>query len=194
MEKQATKQLEFRNLRADEIQVRIGQVYTRSGWASLLLYKDARVDIQLLNETFGVFGWQRRHTRDNANCIVAVWDSENKHWVEKEDTGTESQFESEKGLASSSFKRACTNLGIGLSLYTAPQILLKAGEGYILDTNGGVSSKNRFKVKEIEYDGNNHISKLVIENLALKKVVYTFPYNKSLLEKSAEVRKKLANA
>ena len=89
-----------------------------------MLYKDSRVDMNLLDEVVGAQNWQRMHLRDNANCIVSIWDEEKKQWIDKEDTGTESNTEKEKGLASDSFKRACVNWGIGRELYTAPQITL----------------------------------------------------------------------
>ena len=112
--------MKFRNLYADEIECRVGQINEKG--LSLLLYKDARCDMNILDETVGAKNWKRRHTRDNANCIVSIWDSEKKEWIDKEDTGTESNTEKEKGLASDSFKRACTCLGIGRELYTAPFI------------------------------------------------------------------------
>lgn len=108
----------FRLLRADEIDVRISTV-SQYG-VSLLLYKDARCDQNILDETVGCMNWQRHHSRENANCIVSIWDSDKGIWVEKEDTGTESYTEREKGLASDSFKRACFNWGI---LANAPTIL-----------------------------------------------------------------------
>jgi len=116
--------LEFRLLRADEIEARVSRA-TEKG-VSLLLYKDARCDMNILDETVGPLNWQRHHSRDNANCIVSIWDDEKKQWIEKEDTGTESNTEAEKGLASDSFKRSCTNFGIGRELYTAPFIWIPA--------------------------------------------------------------------
>lgn len=137
--------MEFRKLRADEIDVRI-QSITKTGSALLLLYKDARCDQNILDETVGPMNWQRKHTRDNANCIVGIWDDAKGQWVEKEDTGTESNTEKEKGLASDSFKRACFNWGIGRELYTAPTMFFPAelmNDKY-----------DRFRVTEIEYEGN----------------------------------------
>ncbi len=110
----------FRELRADEIECRISRV-TKNG-CSLLLYKDARCDMNILDEKVGPLGWKREHGRDNKNCIVSIWDAEKNQWIAKEDTGTESSAEAEKGLASDSFKRACVNWGIGRELYTAPEI------------------------------------------------------------------------
>ena len=86
----------FRDLRADEIECRV-QRATKEG-VSLLLYKNARCDQAILDETIGPMNWQRHHCRDNANCIVSIWDGEKKQWVEKEDTGTESNTEAQKGL------------------------------------------------------------------------------------------------
>ena len=117
-------ELKFRDLRADEIDCRIAMV--KQSGLSLLLYKDARCDMNILDETVGAFNWQRSHTRDNANCIVSIYDEDKKQWVSKEDTGTESNTEKEKGLASDSFKRACFNWGIGRELYTAPFIWVDA--------------------------------------------------------------------
>lgn len=100
----------FRLLREDEIDVRVAQI--KKTGATFLLYKDARCDMNILDEDVGQFNWKRQHTRDNANCIVSIWDDTKKEWISKEDTGTESFTEKEKGLASDSFKRACFNWGM----------------------------------------------------------------------------------
>ena len=102
--------------------MRVATVKKDNSGCSLLLYKDARVDMRILDETFGPMNWQRHHGRDNANCIISVWDDDKKQWIEKEDTGTESNTEAAKGLASDSFKRAGFNWGIGRELYDAPFI------------------------------------------------------------------------
>ena len=128
--------MKFRNLYAEEIECRVNQINEKG--LTLLLYKDARCDMNILDETVGAKNWKRRHTRDNANCIVSIFDEEKKEWIEKEDTGTESNTEKEKGLASDSFKRACVNWGIGRELYTAPFIYIPADKCKI------VSKGNRF--------------------------------------------------
>jgi len=111
-------------LKITEIDFRV-QSINKGGYATILAYKDARVDINRLDEVCSPLGWKREHTRDNHNCIVSIWDKENKQWVSKEDTGTESNTEKEKGLASDSFKRACFNWGIGIELYDYPVISVK---------------------------------------------------------------------
>ena len=77
-------ELKFRSLRADEIECRVSSI--KENGLSLLLYKDARVDQNILDETVGPLNWQRHHTRDNANCIVSIWDSDKEQWIEMEDT------------------------------------------------------------------------------------------------------------
>lgn len=151
---------QFRTLRADEIDVRVSQV--KQSGVTLLLYKDARCDQNILDETVGAMNWQRHHNRDNANCIVSIWDEQKEQWIEKEDTGTESRTEREKGLASDSFKRACFNWGIGRELYTAPFIFIKAGDCNIQDGK----CYDNFTVDTIEYqqDGQREIRHLIIRN------------------------------
>lgn len=159
--------LDFRALRADEIDVRIGTVSAKG--VTFLLYKNARVDMSILDETVGAMNWKREHLRDNANCIVSLWDEDKKQWVSKEDTGTESFTEAEKGLASDSFKRACTNWGIGRELYESPFIFVKTstkkkenGRGYEMVNPWEFSG---IHVKEIDYmelDKKRVVSKLVL--------------------------------
>lgn len=165
--------MEFRLLRADEIDVRVASI--DKTWCTLLLYKDARVDMNVLDETVGSMNWQKRYVRENANCIVAIWDENKNQWVEKEDTGTESFSEAEKGLASDSFKRACFNWGIGRELYTSPTIFVtprkdmaptkKADEeaNEFFEKNGKYTTKTRFYVDYISYEGRN-IQGLVIRD------------------------------
>lgn len=161
----------FRTLRADEIDCRVQQV-TEKG-CIVLLYKDARCDMNILDETVGAANWQRRHSRDNANCIVSIWDGEKQQWIEKEDTGTESNTEAEKGLASDSFKRACVNWGIGRELYTAPFVWIKASDFKITQgRNGKPTTYDKFSVADIGYDDKRSICKLAIRNDTSKNIVF----------------------
>ena len=162
----------FRLLREDEIDVRIATINQKG--ASLLLYKDARCDMNILDETVGPFNWKRSHTRENANCIVSLWDENKKEWVGKEDTGTESFTEKEKGLASDSFKRACFNWGIGRELYTAPFIYVSADKMNIYEKNGKYATYDKFYVGKIAYDNNRQITGIAIKNQKGERV---FVYN-----------------
>lgn len=169
----------FRMLKPSEIECRI-QSITEKGLI-LLLYKDARADMNILDEEVGAENWQRIHSRDNANCIVSIWDDAKKQWVSKEDTGTESNTEKEKGLASDSFKRACTNWGIGRELYTSPLIWIPKENCQIKET-GQRDSKgkarlacyDRFCVEDIGYNSDGVITMLKIYNKNLKKTVYSY--------------------
>ena len=170
MKKGAEMKLEFRKLRADEIECRIGQI--KENGLSLLLYKDARVDMNVLDETVGPMNWKREHTRDNKNCIVSIYDEDKKEWVSKEDTGTESNTEAEKGLASDSFKRACVNWGIGRELYSAPFIWVKAGDAAIASVGGKFRCFDKFKVAKLTYKKNGDIDGLAIVNTKTKEMVF----------------------
>jgi len=110
----------FRFLKANEIDC-FPKMVKKDG-CLILLYKDARCDMNILDETVGNFKWKREHSRDNANCTVSIYSDDLQQWVGKEDTGTQSNQDKEKGLASDSFKRACFNWGIGRELYTTPFI------------------------------------------------------------------------
>jgi hypothetical protein len=116
-------------LLAHEIEFRV-QSINKGGFATILAYKDARVDMQRLDDVCGPLGWRRRHVNANHNCIVSIFNQDTKEWVDKEDTGTESNTEAAKGLASDSFKRACFNWGIGRELYDYPSMSVKLiGDG-----------------------------------------------------------------
>lgn len=135
----------FRPLRADEIDCRIGATKREGRGLSVLLYKDARVDMNLLDEVFGPSNWQREHyeCKGNLYCRVGIR-SEQGDWVWKADCGKESNTDAEKGESSDSFKRACFNWGIGRELYTAPFIWL--------DMTKEEFMKEQIRVSEIHYD------------------------------------------
>lgn len=154
----------FRTLDASEIDARVSTV-TKKG-CSLLLYKDARTDQNILDETFGNMNWKRSHQLigDRLYCTVEIWDAEKQQWISKQDVGTESYTEKEKGQASDSFKRACFNIGIGRELYTAPFIWIYAKDVTITEneTTHKFSVKESFVVDSIGYDQDRNINRLVI--------------------------------
>ena len=177
----------FRDLKAEEIDVRVATV--NENGVSLLLYKDARVDQDILDETVGPMNWQRLHTRDNANCIVEIWDKDKGQWIKKEDTGVESNTQKEKGLASDSFKRACVNWGIGRELYTAPFIWISKDKVNLYDTKRKdknlktvYSTNDKFHVEKIEIT-NKVITGLAIKNQNNKRVFLYAPISEQKGEK-----------
>lgn len=167
------EKLVFRDLKKEEVEVRV-QSTNKGGYTTLLLYKDARCDMNILDETVGALNWKREHTRNNSNCIVSIWDSEKSQWISKEDTGTESRSEAEKGLASDSFKRACFNWGIGRELYTAPKISIK-----------GLGDYPVLEVTDLEIK-DKKITKLEItqEKNGEKTIVYTYPNKRNYTPKT----------
>lgn len=174
----------FRLLEANEIDVRVAAFKEANGdkpaGCSLLLYKDARVDQNILDEAFGIFGWKRSHQLlgDRLYCTVEIRNPDTGEWIAKQDVGTESNEEKEKGQASDSFKRACFNLGIGRELYTAPFIWLNEGQFKTAKgKNGKPTTYDKFAVSEIEYKDHT-ISKLVIVNNSMGgKVVFQMGEN-----------------
>lgn len=173
----------IRRLRADEVELRAAQCgMTRSQkpYATLLIYKDARVDQRILDETFGPMNWERTHEviAGNLYCTVKIWDEDKECWISKQDVGKESNTEPEKGRASDAFKRACFNWGIGRELYTAPKIVLYLNEGeyYMKEIKGEVKVQmtTSFYVNRIEYDDDGNICGLEVRDKQ-GQVRFTFP-------------------
>lgn len=168
------EKLEFRTLRADEIDCRVGSCNDKG--CSLLMYKDARVDMRLLDEVVGPMNWKRSHELINGNlfCTVSIKDDAG-NWVSKQDVGTESNTEKEKGQASDAFKRACFNWGIGRELYSCPKFVwinLRADE-WRQGLNGRKQPKTSFYVSNIEYDEKRNVSYLrIVDNKGVERYVY----------------------
>lgn len=173
--------MKFRALKASEIDCRIqsiGQNKTGAVGTTILLYKDARVDMNILDETVGAMNWQREHSVVNGNlyCTISIWDEVKEQWISKSDVGTESNTEKEKGQASDSFKRAGFNWGIGRELYSAPFVYIQLDKSEYIERNGKLTSNAKFKVKDIAYDENRNIVRLVVVD-SKGKVRYTFGEN-----------------
>lgn len=173
--------MKFRALKASEIDCRIqsiGQNKTGAVGTTILLYKDARVDMNILDETVGAMNWQRGHSVIDGNlyCTISIWDEEKEQWIAKSDVGTESNTEKEKGQASDSFKRAGFNWGIGRELYSAPFVYIQLDKSEYKERNGKLTSNAKFKVKDIGYDESRNIVRLVVVD-SKGKVRYTFGEN-----------------
>ena len=164
---------QFRALTAGDIECRVSTVSDKG--CSLLLYQDARCDMKILDETVGPENWKRSHELINGNlfCNVSIWDEGKKEWVTKQDVGTESYTEKEKGQASDAFKRACFNWGIGRELYTAPFIWIKSGDVTLAQKNGKSTTYDKFSVEQIIVE-NGEIKALSIRNDSLHKRVFLF--------------------
>jgi hypothetical protein len=194
----------IRTLKENEIECRVQSV--KKNGCILLIYKDARVDMNILDEVYGIDGWQRTHEVINSNlfCNVEIWSKEKQQWIKKQDVGVESNTEKQKGEASDSFKRACFNLGIGRELYTAPFTWISLSESEIecyKDKNNKDAFKLKFglsfSVKEIGYNEYREINKLIIcDNKGKERFKYTegkIQYQSTHQEVKSDAEKKLLN-
>ena len=118
-----------RPLTIADIDFRVQSINAK-GYATILAYKDARIDMQRLDQAVGPLNWQRKHELIDGKlfCHVGIYNPETGQWTWKSDVGTESMTEATKGEASDSFKRACFNWGIGRELYDYPIISIKLVE------------------------------------------------------------------
>lgn len=171
--------MSFRDLNVDEIECRISQVKEKG--LILLLYKDARCDMKILDETLGFENWQRDHKECKGNlfCGIGIWDEKKSQWVWKWDCGTESYTEKEKGEASDSFKRAGFNWGIGRELYTAPFIYVQGSACEILtDKNGNLKCYDKFEVTHVKIE-DKQITELKIANKSRGIECFSWKLDKS---------------
>lgn len=159
--------MKFRDLTANDIEIRVQSV--KQNGVILLLYKNARVDMNILDETVGLSNWQREHyeCKGNLFCRVGIRTG-GDDWVYKSDCGTESNTEAQKGEASDSFKRACFNWGIGRELYTSPFI-------WIPDDKCKIEESTKYNKRVYVCEDDFAVEKIKIENkcivaLAIKNV------------------------
>jgi len=150
--------MNFRALEKEDIECRVQSVKEKG--LVLLLYKNARVDMNILDDTVGAENWQREHYECKGNLFCRVGIYCNNEWVYKSDCGTESNTEAQKGEASDSFKRACFNWGIGRELYTSPFIWINADKCNI---TADKKCYDKFSVEKIIIE-NKRITALAIWN------------------------------
>lgn len=161
----------FRNMHADEIDVRVAEISKNGNWVALLLYKNARCDMAILDEAVTPAGWQREHYECKGNLFCRVGVQIDGQWIWKSDCGKEGNFEAEKSEASDSFKRACINWGIGRELYTAPRIKLSPKQARIQKNNNGrYACYDKFSVAKIVIE-NHVIRALSIRNDSTGRIV-----------------------
>ena len=169
-------QLNFRELKSNEIECKVSTI--NEDGITLLLYKTARTDMQLLDETVGAYNWKcdYKEVKNNMYCGISIYDEDKKEWITKWDCGVESAFgDKEKGEASDAFKRAGFKWGIGTTLYTSPFIWIPADKVAIREYKGKWTTFDKFHVEAIE------ITDKVITGLAIKnqKGVRVFSWKKA---------------
>ena len=168
-------------LTVNDLDFRVHQV-TNSGYAIILPYKSARVDMLRLDTVVGRDYWQRKHEviNDNLFCYIGVYNKEIKEWIWKSDVGTESFTEKEKGQASDAFKRAGFNWGIGRELYEYPTIIVQLNPDEITEKNGKKTASSKFKPNDWNWElqsGEDGIPTLLIAKDKTGNV--RFSYNKN---------------
>ncbi|MGL5904814.1 MAG: hypothetical protein ACRCZO_19170 [Cetobacterium sp.] len=152
--------MKFRYLRKDEIEVKIQS--SKDTGAVLVLYKNARVDMSILDETVGSENWEKFH--EGNKCSIRIWSDKRNSWITKEDVGecTDSKGnQMPKGIASDAFKRAGFAWGIGRELYTSPFIWVK----------GKVDKFDKFEVAHILVE-DGEIKQLQVCNSKTGELVY----------------------
>ena len=160
----------FRTLTAADVEIRVGQCSEKG--VSLLLYKDARVDMRLLDETVGPENWQCRYDTIDGKLFCSVGVKCGDEWVWKQDVGSPSNMEADKGEASDAFKRACFRWGIGRELYTAPFIWVPSDKCTIKPgKNGKPACYDKFAVATMDVD-DGRITALAIRNAKSGAIVY----------------------
>ena len=182
IKKEKNIKIDMRNLRKDEIEVRVAS--TQNNVAQLLLYKTARTDAAILDETFGQFNWQCSYSEIKGNlfCTISVKDPNTNEWISKSDCGAESNIEKEKGEASDAFKRASFKWGAGIELYDTPRIKIPIEES---DMYNGRFCQT-FSLKDIEISPDHKITSLSIQDRR-GNVRYTYNAQKpQLIQENAQ--------
>ncbi len=175
----------FRDLTPNDVEVRVAMC--RANGLSLLIYKDARVDQQILDETVGQLNWKKsyREVKGNLYCTIEIWDSDKSTWVAKEDCGVESNTEKEKGEASDAQKRAGFAWGIGRELYSSPFIWVNSKDCTIEERSKGIyACRDHFSVSEMIIE-NKKIIDLQIVNDNTGTIVYQMKKPKSAAAQSS---------
>lgn len=182
----------IRLLKADEIECKVSTINAKG--CSLLLYKTARTDMDLLDEVYGAMNWEceYKEIKGNMYCGISVYNEKADKWVTKWDCGVESAFgDKEKGEASDAFKRAGFKWGIGRELYTAPFIWINVNNFTLDQSKGKPATYDKFAVKSIGYNENREICSLTIVNLNTNKVVFELgkcePQKKAIERTNADV-------
>lgn len=163
-----------RLLRAEEIEVKIGNYNKAKTRFTVLLYKTARTDMAILDEVFGSANWQTHHYEVKGKDFCSIKVKFSDEWVEKSDCGDETDYEAKKGESSDAMKRAGFQWGIGRELYSAPQIW------FDVDVDLDIYS---LKVSTIAYNELDRISDLEIvgkiKGDKQARIVYQFGAGKS---------------
>lgn len=162
--------MEVRKLKANEIEVKPCTIAKDKSWVQILLYKTSRCDMQILTELYGSH-WKSdyRMVGDGLFCTISVYDQELGEWISRSDCGEKDAGISEdKSWATSAFKRAATQFGIGIELYNTPRIKIQTKDKWFWDGKLTMT----FSVKSIEWDGDTLKDLAIVDRFG--NVVYEY--------------------
>ena len=146
------KQIEFKGFEPHQIEVRPTDTKEK-GKCTLLLYMHSRCAGDILDAAVGPFNWKIEYKEVNKTTfgILSIYDEEKGMWVSKEDTGSESNIEASKGLASDILKRCLARWGWN-HLYTAPRIIVNCPDSYYTKNGGQERMTMTFRVVHVAYE------------------------------------------
>ena len=173
-------------LTVNQIDFKVATVTATSDnvWCSILAYKDARTDMEVLDEAVGQLNWSNEYQRDSKGvlqCTISIWDEEKLQWISKTSNGVPSDFEGEKGEYSDAFKRAGFMWGIGRALYDFPHIWVQLIEGDYFSKDGKVKATRKLKPNEWKWTVSEDYLSVSAERKISGKFVNVYnsnPYNK----------------
>lgn len=140
-----------RQVEAKDIDFRV-QSINKGGYATVLAYKDARYDMNVLDDVVGPENWQKDYKIIDGNLYCGIGIYTEKGWVWKWDVGTESNTEKEKGQASDAQKRAGFAWGIGRELYDFPVISVKLNSGEYEDRSGKMVATYKLNIRKWNWE------------------------------------------
>ena len=176
----------FRTLTPREIECRIAEIGKDAKYLKLLLYKTARTDAALLDETYGPDKWSCDYKVVDGKLFCGIGIKFGEEWIWRWNVGTESNMEAEKGQASDALKRAGFVWGIGTELYSSPEITLFSGKFKATESGGKYRCYDKFEVTDIAYDQNEDIKHLEIINASTGALVFTWDGGISAASKGQE--------
>lgn len=164
-------------IKIEEIDFRV-QSINKGGYATILAYKDARVDMNRLDEVCNAL-WQDKYELIDGQLFCSIGIKIENEWIWRQDVGVESYSEKEKGRASDAFKRAGFRWGIGRELYGYPLIQVKLNSNeFTMDGDKAKATWN-LKLKDWKWNAEFKDGKIVKLTANDEKGVLRFDSSKS---------------
>lgn len=105
------------------------KVQTAKSWGcECVAYIDARDVMDLLDEVVGPENWSDEFFELGGKMFCRLSIKVGDNWISKQDVGTPSNMDADKGEASDAFKRAAVKWGVGRFLYDLGTVRVKSIE------------------------------------------------------------------